>query len=213
MLSDEQREVLRAPFPPEALSSDTSRGFELTSIKAIYVVERLNDAFGVGGWRYTVHDLEIGDSEVTCWIELEVGEMVRYDQAGVPMSKWVPSVPPIRAAGGRSIRKGHLADALKGSVTDGLTKAASMLEVGLEVFQGRARAGRPGAQPSNPRFEIDGREVAELRELYKGKLSAAEVRSIISEVTGGGSTWSSVRSAQQWRRIREAVQERVARAA
>ena len=33
MLNQEQVRALRAPFPPEALSSDTSRGFELTSIK------------------------------------------------------------------------------------------------------------------------------------------------------------------------------------
>lgn len=42
MLTLEQIEALRAPFPPEALSSDTSRGFELTSIKAAYVIERSN---------------------------------------------------------------------------------------------------------------------------------------------------------------------------
>ena len=33
---------------------DTSRGFELTSIKAAYVIERLNEVFGPCGigWRY-----------------------------------------------------------------------------------------------------------------------------------------------------------------
>ena len=54
MLTDEQVQALRAPLPAEALTPDTSRGFELTSIKAAYVIERLNDVFGTCGvgWRY-----------------------------------------------------------------------------------------------------------------------------------------------------------------
>ena len=57
MLTQDQIEAIKAPFPPEALSSDTSRGFELTSIKAAQapaVIERLNEVFGLCGvgWRY-----------------------------------------------------------------------------------------------------------------------------------------------------------------
>ncbi len=33
MLTHEQLQAIKAPFPPEALSADTSRSFELTSIK------------------------------------------------------------------------------------------------------------------------------------------------------------------------------------
>ena len=54
MLNQDQLQAIKAPFPPEALSSDTSRGFELTSIKAAFVIERLNDVLGPCGigWRY-----------------------------------------------------------------------------------------------------------------------------------------------------------------
>jgi hypothetical protein len=54
MLSEKQLEAIQAPFPPEPLSSDTSRGFELTGIKAAFVIERLNQVFGPCGigWRY-----------------------------------------------------------------------------------------------------------------------------------------------------------------
>jgi hypothetical protein len=54
MLTQDQIQALKAPFPSEALSSDTSRGFELTSIKAAFVIERLNEVFGPCGvgWRY-----------------------------------------------------------------------------------------------------------------------------------------------------------------
>ena len=54
MLTQDQIQALKAPFPPEALSSDISHGFELTSIKAAFVIERLNEVFGPCGvgWRY-----------------------------------------------------------------------------------------------------------------------------------------------------------------
>jgi hypothetical protein len=57
MLTEDQIQALKAPFPSEALSSDTSRGFELTSIKAAQapaVIERLSEVFGSCGvgWRY-----------------------------------------------------------------------------------------------------------------------------------------------------------------
>jgi hypothetical protein len=54
MLTQDQIQTLKAPCPPEALSSDTSRGFELTNTKALFVIERLNEVFGPGsiGWCY-----------------------------------------------------------------------------------------------------------------------------------------------------------------
>ena len=54
MLNKDQVQALRAPFPEEGLSADVSRGFELTSIRAAFVIERLNEAFGPCGigWRY-----------------------------------------------------------------------------------------------------------------------------------------------------------------
>jgi len=54
MLTHDQIQALKAPFPAGALSADTSRGFELTSIKAAFVIERLNEVFGPCGigWRY-----------------------------------------------------------------------------------------------------------------------------------------------------------------
>jgi hypothetical protein len=49
MLTQGQIQALKAPFPPEALSSDTGRGFELTRIKAAYIIERLNQVFSPCG--------------------------------------------------------------------------------------------------------------------------------------------------------------------
>ena len=54
LLTADQWEALNGLFPPESLSVDTSQELELISIKAVYVIERLNDVFepcGIG-WRY-----------------------------------------------------------------------------------------------------------------------------------------------------------------
>ena len=49
VLNQDQIKAIKAPFPTEALSADTSRDFELTSIKAAFVIERLNGVFGPCG--------------------------------------------------------------------------------------------------------------------------------------------------------------------
>ncbi|MCA9797815.1 MAG: hypothetical protein KC910_38675, partial [Candidatus Eremiobacteraeota bacterium] len=57
---------------------------------------------------------------------------------------------PIYAPGGRRPGKGTapITDARKGAITDGLTKAASMIGVGQEVFKGLVRTGQ--ANPKAP---------------------------------------------------------------
>ena len=46
-VTKEMREALRVPLPTGAVSKHPTKTF-LSSIKAIYVTERLNDVFGVG---------------------------------------------------------------------------------------------------------------------------------------------------------------------
>jgi len=160
MLSEKQISALRASFPLEALSADTSRGFELTSIKAAFVVERLNQVFGPcgAGWRYVHSPFEWMEGEVITEVALQFqvtecgGSAVVWDSqshgwAFVPDStgwSW-----PILSPGGRRPGKGTapLTDARKGAITDGLTKAASMIGVGHEVFKGLVRVAQPGRAP------------------------------------------------------------------
>ncbi len=157
MLSEKQISALRASFPAEALSADTSRGFELTSIKAAFVVERLNQVFGPcgAGWRYVHSPFEWIEGEVIT----EVALQFQVAEGGVTAVVWdgqshgwafVPDSGgwswPILSPGGRRPGKGTapLTDARKGAITDGLTKAASMIGVGHEVFKGLVRVAQPG---------------------------------------------------------------------
>jgi hypothetical protein len=165
MLTQDQINVLTAPFPEEALRADTSRGFELTSIKAAYVIERLNEAFGPCGigWRYVHGPFE----ELTTdngWVEVvtEVALQYRFDGtndcAGCDKVLWDAQTndwsfrkgasnhdwsEPIFACGGKGLGKGGapFTDARKSAVTDGLTKAASMIGVGHRVFKGLVLVG------------------------------------------------------------------------
>jgi hypothetical protein len=168
MLNQDQIQALRSSFPPEALSADTSRGFELTSIKAAFVIERLNEVFGPCGigWRY-VHsrfeEVETGNGRVE--VVTEVAFQYRFhatnDCVGCDPVVWDAQTgdwafrtgasnhdwsEPILACGGKSLGKGGavITDARKSAVTDGLTKAASMIGVGHEVFKGQVRVGRRG---------------------------------------------------------------------
>jgi hypothetical protein len=179
MLNQDQVQALRSPFPDEALSADTSRGFELTSIKAAFVIERLNEAFGPCGlgWRY-VHspfeEVETGNGrvEVVCEVAFQYRFKPTNDCVGCDPVMWDAQAgdwafrnghsnhdwsEPIFACGGKSLGKGGavITDARKSAVTDGLTKAASMIGVGHEVFKGLVRVGRQTKKQSGTRSKND----------------------------------------------------------
>src|SRR3990167_896510 len=48
-LTAEMIKNLKEPLPPEAVAPHPTKTY-LSTIKAIYVVERLNDVFGIGKW-------------------------------------------------------------------------------------------------------------------------------------------------------------------
>jgi hypothetical protein len=130
-LTKEQKELLKKDFPAEALSKDTSRGFELTSIKAAYVVERLNDVFGIGGWAYTFTSFEqIGD-EVCTTVTLVIKDKMEGHE-----SIHEHNLLKISNAGGKRVINNNITDARKSAITDGLTKCASFLGIGHKVFKG-----------------------------------------------------------------------------
>jgi len=163
MLTDDQIRALRAPFPPESLKPDMSRGFELTSIKAAYVIERLNDVFGPCGvgWRY-VHapfeNLVMADQRTEILTEVALQYRIsENDQRGCDPVEWRDGwyldhdrsrvwSEPLYAVGGHCLGQGAIpyTDARKSAVTNGLGKAASMLGIGHAVFKGLIRANAGG---------------------------------------------------------------------
>ena len=49
-ITPEMKAMLDEPLPKEALKPHPTKSF-LTTIKAIYVTERLNNVFGIGAWK------------------------------------------------------------------------------------------------------------------------------------------------------------------
>ena len=119
-LSKELFEKLREPFPREAHDVDNSRGFPLTSIKAQWIVERLNEVFGIFDWEF-VPDFEQTEKGVRCFGVLQV-----HSESSTRTVK----------ATGWSAWKRNEGDTFKSCYTDSLTKAASYIGVGNDVFKG-----------------------------------------------------------------------------
>lgn len=199
MLNQDQIEALRAAFPEEALSSDTSRGFELTSIRAAYVIERLNEVLGPCGigWRY-VHcafqelESDNGRVEIVTEVALQYRFHATNDCVGCDQVVWNAQAEdwafrdhgsnhdwsePVFACGGRGIGKGSapLTDARKSAVTDGLTKAASMLGVGHQVFKGLVRVPGGNGRKKPCTAGGDGASATAFWELYNSGGKEANV--------------------------------------
>ena len=109
-------EILNRPMPKQALR-ELPHKKGMTAITPIYVTERLNEAFGLGGWQFEPEI--ISDSE----------KMV--------IIKGVLTVPTMNIRivqfGGNDNR--DRGDAYKGASTDALGKCASYLGIGAHVWR------------------------------------------------------------------------------
>src|SRR3990167_10271850 len=110
---------LKAPLPSEAITQHPTKSY-LSTIKAIYVVERFNEVFGLGGWFI--------NNEV---IKQE-GKMIVVKSTFI-CEKYGIQIPDI--FGGND--NDDLGDAYKGACTDALTKIGSYLYVGMDVYKGK----------------------------------------------------------------------------
>jgi len=115
---------LSKEFPPEAYSVDSSRGFNLTSLKAQYIKERLNEVFTVWGWEFEEQFKPLDDGSMLCHGKLTV--------------KTLDDLPIIRevTAMGFSQKKKNTGDVYKSASTDSLSKCASYIGVANDAFKG-----------------------------------------------------------------------------
>jgi len=120
-IPDSILEICRRPIPREALK-DAPRG--MTSIKSIFITERLNEAFGMGRWLEHSQIIERNGKDVVVRLELF---LLDYP--------WFYS----EAFGGNN--NADLGDAYKGACTDALSKiVATKLEIGIAVYKGEGVA-------------------------------------------------------------------------
>jgi len=111
---------LSEPFDLSAYSIDSSRGFDLSSLKAQYMVERLNEVMGIEGWKLTgTHQVVDKGILFLGTLTLTLGDK-SISQEGI----------------GFSSNGKNTGDAYKGSITDCLSKTASWFGVANEAFKG-----------------------------------------------------------------------------
>lgn len=125
-LTAEKQAQLMRPLPPEAVTPHPTKSY-LSSIKSIYVTERLNEVFGVGSWKVEVNKVDQVNKMVVVKVRLTIPAYgIDYE-----------------CYGGND--NADLGDAYKGATTDALTKIASWIGIGQEVFKGEA--GKVKASP------------------------------------------------------------------
>lgn len=125
MIPDKLRVELEKPFPPEAITAIASKKY-LSTVKAIYILERLNNVFGLGGWKLEHENCWHPFDNVT--YALVRGRLIikEYDYVGT-----------FQFGGHTCTGTGtEIADGWKSAVTDCLSKCASQIGVAIDVFKG-----------------------------------------------------------------------------
>jgi hypothetical protein len=126
---EQLKSELYAPLPSEAIKPHPTKTF-LSTIKPIYVTDRLNEVFGIGGWQLKTENILVNDN-------------------GTVVNKVIFIVPEYdiyyecfggNDNGGQTSKGFDLGDAFKGATTDGLTKICSYLGIGIDVFRGKQYA-------------------------------------------------------------------------
>jgi hypothetical protein len=142
-LTDELIAKLKQPLPPEAVKPHPTKPY-LSTIKVPFVVERLNDVFGLGGWDVANEIIESTEMVV-------VKSTLTVPEYGIRVEQFGGNDNPDRG------------DAYKGACTDALSKIGSYLYIGMDVYKGlrddqqAPRAPKPAVRRSLPPRPVPGR--------------------------------------------------------
>ena len=138
-ITKEIYESLKKPLPKEAVKAHPTKTY-LSSIKAIYVTERLNDVFGCGSWQIRIETVEKG----------EKGMVVVKATLSIPLYGVYYESYGGNDNGGEGSRNFDLGDAYKGATTDAITKIGSYMGIGIDVFKGKSTPPPTGGKENEP---------------------------------------------------------------
>lgn len=119
-------EQLTERFAPEDHKTKTIGGTTLTYIDGEMVTSRLNEVLGLGGWSFEVKDIKVLDNEV--WA---LGRMTVYGPDRTVVREQAGGQIINRKKSGEII---ELSNDIKGAVTDCMKKCATLLGVGLYLY-------------------------------------------------------------------------------
>lgn len=142
-LTEEQVKTLFAPLPKEAIRQHPTKKF-LSVISPIYVLERLNDVFGIGSWEFRTEPVNVGrggggNKGPMCVVK----GILDIPEYGIHLEQYGGNDNP------------DMGDAYKGAATDALTKIASYLGIGFEVYKGKGDITAPPQAPEEAGSEYE----------------------------------------------------------
>lgn len=152
-LIEETVNKLKVPLPKEAISQHPTKKY-LSTIKAIYVVERLNDVFGIGGWKIENSIIE------------KVPKTTKDGTKEMVVVKSIFTTPEgihVESFGGNDNE--DLGDAYKGACTDALTKIGSYLYIGMDVFKGLGEKSNKSESPIKKKYLASEKQINFIKKL------------------------------------------------
>ena len=161
---------LYAPLPAEAIKQHPTKTF-LSTIKPIYITDRMNEVFGIGQWQTKTENVLVNDNgTVVNKTTLIIKEYdIYYECFGGNDN------------GGAGSKGFDLGDAFKGATTDALNKIASYLGIGIDVYRGKQShapsnyskpAPSPAPAPMQPSKSFD--DTADRKAKALGALKVAD---------------------------------------
>lgn len=131
-LTPEQLAKIAEPLPPEAIAAHPTKE-NLSTIKGIYVTERLNQVFGVGAWSVKA-DLS---SPITSALRITKYGKERTEYTAIVKTIFTIPAYEIYYECIASSMNDDAGDAAKGAITDAITKIASWIGIGIDVYKGK----------------------------------------------------------------------------
>ena len=178
MKNQEQlKKELYAPLPADAIKPHPTKTF-LSTIKPIYVTDRLNEVFGIGEWQIRTENVVIKDN-------------------GTVINKTILSIPKYNIYyecfggndnGGSSSKGFDLGDAFKGATTDAINKISSFLGIGIDVYRGKVNNNPPERTPKKEATPLNERQataLASLKEIILDTKSLIEFQANFKKSSAG----------------------------
>ena len=134
-LSQEQIALIKKPLPKEAVMPHPSKQ-NLSTIRAIYVTERFNDVFGIGKWTIKTDLIDNPLALVKSVVTTKAGRE-RTEYTALMKTIFEVADYGIYYECVASSVNDDIGDASKGAATDAITKIASYIGIGMDVFKGQ----------------------------------------------------------------------------
>jgi hypothetical protein len=150
-LTAEQLAKIAEPLPPEAIAPHPTKD-NLSTIKGIFVTERLNQVFGVGAWSVKTDLL----SPITSATRTTKFGKERTEYTAVLKTVFTIPEYDIYYECIASSMNDDPGDAAKGATTDAITKISSWIGIGIDVYKGKHGAPVIPAKPyqAPPRNDV-----------------------------------------------------------